>query len=689
MRFHSEDQRPRWNQLKKDEDKKRDKRSDVSKRIVPNPRSRHPLMLWIIASFIVFMGFNLYFQSRETRVEIPYTRFIEEIEAGNLAAIDITDRHVEGELATTATVILNGSPVDFIQFETWLLFEDNPELLGLIREHSPDAVVNGLPPSTNWGGVAFSILPLAVIVIFWIFIMRTMRGGAGPGKAFSFGKSGARLLTEDRPKVTFDDVAGLPEAKQELQEIVEFLREPRKFQRLGGKIPKGALLVGPPGTGKTLLARAVAGEAEVPFLSISGSDFVEMFVGVGAARVRDLFEQGKTNAPCIIFIDEMDAVGRMRGAGLGGGHDEREQTLNQLLVEMDGFESNEGVILLAATNRPDVLDPALLRPGRFDRQIVVDRPELQGRVGILKVSARDVTVDEKVDFQIIARGTPGLSGADLANLVNEAALRAARVGHEAVEMDDFEEAKDKIMLGMERKSVILSDEEIRTTAYHEAGHALVSWLTPGTDPIHKVTIIPRGHALGITHFLPVDERHNYSRQYWLNTLTSALGGRAAEKIALTDINTGAAQDISYATEIARRMVCEWGMSDALGPVTFGKEEGQIFLGREIGRTKDHSEATAVLIDKEIRALVDDASVRAEKLLSANLDKLNLLAETLLERETLTGDDVNELFGVATSHEGDAAENTDDETSSGDGKDESDAEAPAPSLWPEDAEPPTE
>ena len=688
MRFHSEDQRPLWNQGKKDEDQKRDKRSDLSKRIVPNPRSRHPLMLWIIASFIVFMGFNLYFQSRETRVEISYTRFIEEIEAGNLAAVDIADRHVEGELATTATVILNGSPVEFIQFEAWLL-SDDPDLFGVIREHSPDAVVNGLPPSTNWGGVAFSILPLAVIVIFWIFIMRTMRGGAGPGKAFSFGKSGARLLTEDRPKVTFDDVAGLPEAKQELSEIVEFLREPRKFQRLGGKIPKGALLVGPPGTGKTLLARAVAGEADVPFLSISGSDFVEMFVGVGAARVRDLFEQGKTNAPCIIFIDEMDAVGRMRGAGLGGGHDEREQTLNQLLVEMDGFESNEGVILLAATNRPDVLDPALLRPGRFDRQIVVDRPELLGRVGILKVSARNVTVDEQVDFQVIARGTPGLSGADLANLVNEAALLAARVGHKAVEMEDFEEAKDKIMLGMERKSVILSDEEIRTTAYHEAGHALVSWLTPGTDPIHKVTIIPRGHALGITHFLPVDERHNYSKQYWLNALTSALGGRAAEKLALTDINTGAAQDISYATEIARRMVCEWGMSETLGPVTFGKEDSQVFLGREIGRTKDHSEATAVLIDKEIRTLVDSASDRAEKLLSANLDKLNLLAETLLERETLTGDDVNELFGVATKREGDAAEDTDEKISSGDGKDGSDAEAPDPSLSPENTEPPTE
>jgi len=661
MRFHTEDERPRWGQDKKGKDEKRDKLGGFSKRIVPNPRSRFPLMLWIIVSFIIFMGFNLYFQSRETRVEISYSRFIEEIEAGNLAAVDIADRHVEGELATTATVVLSGSAIDFIQFETWLL-SDDPDLFSVIREHNPDAVVNGLPPSTNWGGVVFSILPLAVIVVFWVFIMRTMRGGgAGAGKAFSFGKSGARLLTEDRPKVTFDDVAGLPEAKQELQEIVEFLREPMKFQRLGGKIPKGALLIGPPGTGKTLLARAVAGEAEVPFLSISGSDFVEMFVGVGASRVRDLFEQGKANAPCIIFIDEMDAVGRVRGAGLGGGHDEREQTLNQLLVEMDGFESNEGVILLAATNRPDVLDPALLRPGRFDRQIVVDRPELLGRVGILKVSARNVTLDDKVDFQIIARGTPGLSGADLANLVNEAALRAARVGHKAVEMDDFEEAKDKIMLGMERRSVILSDDEIKTTAYHEAGHALVSWLTPGTDPIHKVTIIPRGHALGITHFLPVDERHNYSRQYWLNTLTSALGGRAAEKLALADINTGAAQDLSYTTDIARRMVCEWGMSEVLGPVTFGKEESPIFLGREMGRTKDHSEATAVLIDQEIRALVDTASARAEELLSANLDKLSQLAEALLERETLTGDDVNELFGVAVKREGAAAEDAEPPT----------------------------
>ncbi|MFH1688647.1 MAG: ATP-dependent zinc metalloprotease FtsH [Candidatus Eisenbacteria bacterium] len=685
MRFHSEDQRPHWNKGKKGADEKRD---TLSKRIVPNPRSRHPLMLWIIVSFIIFMGFQIYFQRKETSVEISYTRFIEEIEAGNLAAVDIADRHVEGELATTAAIVLNGNPVDFIQFETWLLFDD-PELLGVIREHSPNAVVNGMPPATNWGGVVFSILPLAVIVVFWVFIMRTMRGGAGPGKAFSFGKSGARLLTEDRPKVTFDDVAGLPEAKQELQEIVEFLREPHKFQRLGGRIPKGALLIGPPGTGKTLLARAVAGEADVPFLSISGSDFVEMFVGVGASRVRDLFEQGKTNAPCIIFIDEMDAVGRMRGAGLGGGHDEREQTLNQLLVEMDGFESNEGVILLAATNRPDVLDPALLRPGRFDRQIIVDRPELLGRVGILKVSARDVTVDEKVDFEVLARGTPGLSGADLANLVNEAALRAARVGHDAVEMDDFEEAKDKIMLGMERKSVILSDDEVRTTAYHEAGHALVSWLTPGTDPIHKISIIPRGHALGITHFLPVDERHNFGKQYWLNTLTSALGGRAAEKLALTDITTGAAQDISYATEIARRMVCEWGMSEVLGPVTFGMEDHQIFLGREMGRVKDHSEATAVLIDKEIRALVDGASDRAERLLSGNLDKLSLLAETLLERETITGDEVNEMFSIATKLEGGPAEDAGEKTPSCDEKNESDAQASGEPPSPKDTQPPTE
>jgi cell division protease FtsH len=530
-----------------------------------------------------------------------------------------------------------------------MLVED-PGFVDFIDEHSPGATLDGQPPPTNWGGVLFSILPLAVIIAFWIFIMRSMRGGAGPGRAFSFGKSGARLLTEDRPKVTFDDVAGLPEAKQELEEIVEFLREPRKFQRLGGKIPKGALLVGSPGTGKTLLARAVAGEADVPFLSISGSSFVEMFVGVGAARVRDLFEQGKQNAPCIIFIDELDAVGRMRGAGLGGGHDEREQTLNQLLVEMDGFESNDGVILLAATNRPDVLDPALLRPGRFDRQIVVDQPDLQGRKGILEVSAQGVTLGEDVDFEVVARGTPGLSGADLANLVNEAALLAARRERDAVAAADFEDAKDKIMLGMERKSVILSDDEIRNTAYHEAGHALVAWLSPGSDPIHKVTIIPRGRALGLTYLLPEDDRHNYSKDYLLNTLTHLLGGRAAEQVALKQMTIGARSDIDNATDLARRMVCEWGMSDVLGPVSFGKQEGHIFLGREMSRAKDHSEATAVLIDQEIRGLVEAAASRARDLLTENIDKLHLLADALLKRETLTGAELDELFGATKPRE---------------------------------------
>ena len=624
-----------------DETKK--KRDELSRKFVPPPRSRHPYLAWILFVFLAFMAFQLYLQSRPTEAQISYTRLREEIEAGNLQSVEIIEREIRGELAMPTTVMEDGREVSFYKFVTWMPLED-PEILDFIEEHSPNAVVNGQPPPTNWGGVLFSVLPLAVIIAFWIFIMRSMRGGAGPGRAFSFGKSGARLLTEDRPKVTFEDVAGLPEAKQELEEIVEFLREPRKFQKLGGKIPKGALLVGAPGTGKTLLARAIAGEADVPFLSISGSSFVEMFVGVGAARVRDLFEQGKQNAPCIIFIDEIDAVGRMRGAGLGGGHDEREQTLNQLLVEMDGFESNEGVILLAATNRPDVLDPALLRPGRFDRQIVVDQPDLKGRQGILEVSARGVTLSDDVDFEVIARGTPGLSGADLANLVNEAALLAARRSRESVTAEDFEDAKDKIMLGMERKSVILSDEEIRNTAYHEAGHTLVAWLTPGSDPIHKVTIIPRGGALGITHLLPVDERHNYTKEFLLDTLTRLLGGRAAEEIALEQITIGARSDIDHATDLARRMICEWGMSDVLGPVTFGKEDRHVFLGREMGRPKEYSEATAVLIDQEVKGLVDSAVDRARNLLTSNIDKLHLLADALLKRETLTGEEVDELFG---------------------------------------------
>jgi len=649
--FHRSPEKP-----PKGRDDGQDRRRDqLAKKLTAPQRSRHPILAWIIFVFLAVMAYQLYHETRPVEVTINYTELKKEIEAGNLAKISISERDIAGELGSPSVTIVDDAEVTYYKFKSWLPFED-PDFLREIEASSPDAVIEGQPPPTNWGGVLFSVLPLAVIIVFWIFIMRSMRGSAGPGRAFSFGKSGARLLTEDRPKVTFEDVAGLPEAKQELQEIVEFLKEPRRFQRLGGKIPKGALLVGPPGTGKTLLARAVAGEANVPFLSISGSDFVEMFVGVGAARVRDLFEQGKTNAPCIIFIDEMDAVGRMRGAGLGGGHDEREQTLNQLLVEMDGFESNEGVILLAATNRPDVLDPALLRPGRFDRQIVVDRPDLQGRVGILKVSAREVTVSKAVDFEVIARGTPGLSGADLANLVNEAALLAAREGHASVQMDDFEEAKDKIMLGMERKSVILSDEEVRTTAYHEAGHTLVAWLTPGSDPIHKVTIIPRGHALGVTHYLPTDERHNYSRSYYEKALTNALGGRAAEEIAFEEITTGAAQDIDIATDLARRMVCEWGMSDVLGPVTFGKEDRQIFLGREMGRVKEYSEATAILIDQEVKKLVESALDRARALLRRNVDKLHKLAGALLERETLSGQEVDELFGraaVAQSEDPDA------------------------------------
>ncbi len=633
----------------RNESDRRSRSEELHKKLKAAPRpTRSPLLMWILLIFVAIVGWKMYVQNQPTDVEIDYSRLMEEVRSSNISSISIDGRLVIGELSTPAILDYeDGLEIPFTQFRSWLLSED-PEFIHIVEENNPGATISGQAPATNWGGILFSVLPIAVIIAFWIFIMRSMRGGSGPGKAFSFGKSNARLLTEDRPDVTFDNVAGLPEAKQELQEIVEFLKNPQKFQRLGGKIPKGALLIGPPGTGKTLLAKAVAGEAAVPFLSISGSDFVEMFVGVGASRVRDLFEQGKANAPCIIFIDEMDAVGRTRGSGLGGGHDEREQTLNQLLVEMDGFESNEGVILLAATNRPDVLDPALLRPGRFDRQIIIDRPDFRGREGILKVSAKGVTVGDDVDYETLAKGTPGLSGADLANLVNEAALLAARSDRDAVMMTDFEEAKDKVMLGTERKSMILTKEEIRNTAYHEAGHALVSWLIPGSDPIHKVTIIPRGHTLGVTYFLPIDERHSWPRHYCLDGLANVLGGRAAEKIVFDEITTGAAQDLRVATDLARQMVCEWGMSEKLGPVTFGREERQIFLGREIARSKEISEATAVIIDEEIKRLVNDALTRARKLLEENRDKLDLLAGALLERETLSGADVDELFGKTAS-----------------------------------------
>ncbi|MBF8247629.1 MAG: Cell division protease FtsH [Bacteroidetes bacterium] len=495
-----------------------------------------------------------------------------------------------------------------------------------------------------WMNALVNIFPWILLIGVWLIIFRRMQGGAGGTKGlFSFGKSRAKLLTEGMTHVTFQDVAGADEAKTELQEVIEFLKEPAKFQRLGGKIPKGVLLLGPPGTGKTLLARAVAGEASVPFFSISGADFVEMFVGVGASRVRDLFEQGKKSAPCIIFIDEIDAVGRHRGAGLGGGHDEREQTLNQLLVEMDGFEQNTGVIIIAATNRPDVLDPALLRPGRFDRQVVVDRPDVKGREGIFRVHTKNIPLGEDVKLEVLAKGTPGLSGADIANLVNEAALLAARQNDKAVNMRHFEEAKDKVMMGMERKSMIISDREKKITAYHESGHVLVAKFLPEADPVHKVTIIPRGRALGVTTYIPIDEKHTYSRDYLEAMITYALGGRAAEKIIFNQLTTGAGNDIERATEVSRKMVCEWGMSEKLGPLAYGAKEEELFLGREITRTRNFSEGTAIAIDAEVRRIVTTAMKRADKIVRENLPKLHRLANALLEREILDSEEIDKLL----------------------------------------------
>jgi len=492
--------------------------------------------------------------------------------------------------------------------------------------------------------IFISWFPFLLLIGVWIFFMRQMQ--AGGGKAMSFGKSRARLITDKSKKVTFADVAGIDEAKAELEEVIDFLRDPKKYTKLGGRIPKGLLLVGPPGTGKTLLARAIAGEAEVPFLSISGSDFVEMFVGVGASRVRDLFSQAKKNAPCIVFIDEIDAVGRHRGAGLGGGHDEREQTLNQLLVEMDGFESNEGVILISATNRPDVLDPALLRPGRFDRQVIVPLPDVKGREKIFEVHARHAPIAEDVSFAVLARGTPGTSGADIENLINEAVLNAARANRDKVFMSDFEFAKDKILMGTERKSMVISDQEKRHTSYHETGHALVARLIPGTDPIHKVTIIPRGRALGLTQQLPIDEKHTYPREYLENNISILLGGRAAEELILHDFTTGAGNDIERATNLARKMVCEWGMSDKLGPLSYGKKEEQIFLGREFATHKDYSEETAKNIDEEIMAVVMRNYERAKKLLGDHIDILHKIAGELLVKEVLNGTEIDELIGEA-------------------------------------------
>jgi cell division protease FtsH len=564
-----------------------------------------------------------------TREQTPsYTDFQDQVQKGNVSEATImlsaVSAEVDGEFRDPKT-----------KFRVTVPKETLNDLTKELEAKNVDVNIKTVSDN-NWMSFLIDGVPFILLLVVFLIMMRQMQ--AGGNKALSFGKSRARLLTAQQKKATFKDVAGIEEAKEELQEIIDFLKDPQKFQRLGGRIPKGVLLVGPPGTGKTLLARAIAGEANVPFFSISGSDFVEMFVGVGASRVRDLFEQGKKNAPCIIFIDEIDAVGRHRGAGLGGGHDEREQTLNALLVEMDGFESNEGVILIAATNRPDVLDPALLRPGRFDRRVVVPRPDVKGREEILRVHTRKVPIADNVDLSILARGTPGFSGADLANLVNEAALWAARQNRKLVTMDDFEMSKDKVLMGAERRSMILSEDEKKNTAYHEAGHALVAAMTPGADPLHKVTIIPRGMALGVTMQLPIDDKHTYTREFLESQLAVLMGGRAAEEIFLQHITTGAGNDIERGTEIARQMVCEWGMS-TLGPLTFGKKEEAIFLGREIAQHRDYSEDTAIKIDAEVRGIVTGAYTRARNILETHRDALERIAHGLLEREVL---DANEM-----------------------------------------------
>jgi len=559
--------------------------------------------------------------------EINFSEFMTQVDASNVAEVTITAAEVRGKFRNDPKATFHTTvPANY------------PDMIKILRDKGVNIIVKDAS-AAGWTWL-IQLSPLLLIGVLWIIMIRQMQTGGN--KAMSFGKSRARLLSMQQKKVTFKDVAGVEEAKEELREIIEFLREAQKFQKLGGRIPKGVLLVGPPGTGKTLLARAIAGEANVPFFSISGSDFVEMFVGVGASRVRDLFEQGKKNAPCIIFIDEIDAVGRHRGAGLGGGHDEREQTLNQLLVEMDGFESNDGVILIAATNRPDVLDPALLRPGRFDRRVVVPYPDVRGREEILRVHTRKIPLSDDVELSVLARGTPGLSGADLANMVNEAALLAARHNRKAVLMYDFEVAKDKVLMGAERKSLILSDEEKKTTAIHEGGHALVGAMLPFSDPIHKVTIIPRGLALGVTMYLPLDDKHTYRKEYLETRLALMLGGRVAEELFLNQITTGAGDDLERATDMARRMVCEWGMSE-LGPLTFGKKEEQIFLGREIAQHRDFSEETAQKIDREVRKFIDNAYQSARTVLENNREPLRRIADALLEREVLDANEVKLLI----------------------------------------------
>ncbi len=595
-----------------------------------NPAVR-TLILWIAIFVVVIVLWNTFQAGRTNSHEMSFTEFMEQVEQDHIAEVTIRGREITG------TFKPGGQYTDDDQFMVF-----TPDYPDLIKELRDSGIVITAKEARENSLIQYVLgwAPFLLIIGLWIFFMRQMQSGGN--KALSFGKSRAKLLSATGKRVTFEDVAGIEEAKEELAEIVEFLSEPEKFQKLGGKIPKGVLLMGAPGTGKTLLARAIAGEASVPFFSISGSDFVEMFVGVGASRVRDLFEQGKKNAPCLIFIDEIDAVGRHRGAGLGGGHDEREQTLNQLLVEMDGFESNEGVILIAATNRPDILDPALLRPGRFDRRIIVDLPDINGRTGILEVHTREIPLDEDVKLSVIARGTPGFSGADLANLVNESALVAARRDRTKVTMEDFEFAKDKVLMGVERKTLILTEDERRVTAFHEAGHALVAAFSVGADPVHKVTIIPRGRALGVTMQLPTEDKHSYTKGFIENQIAIFMGGRIAEELTQEDITTGAGNDIDRATDMAHKMVCEWGMSE-LGPLSFGGKDEPVFLGRDYAQRKEYSDDTAIRIDREVERIVKDGIERARSILTERREVLDALAERLLEVETVDGVEVNDLI----------------------------------------------
>jgi cell division protease FtsH len=597
------------------------------------------LLFWVFVCLFMILLFNLFtVPNQHPEDPVIFSEFMAHLEKGDVERVIIKHNNI-------SAILKDGTRIQTYSVEY-------PDLVNVLQEKGVQ--IEAKPPEDNPWYITFLLSwgPFVLFLGLWFFLMRQMQMGGN--RAMSFGKSRARLLTEEKKKITFSDVAGVDEAKEEVVEIIDFLKDPAKFQKLGGRIPKGVLIVGPPGTGKTLLAKAIAGEAGVPFFSISGSDFVEMFVGVGASRVRDLFEQGKKHAPCIIFIDEIDAVGRLRGAGLGGGHDEREQTLNQLLVEMDGFDTTEGVILIAATNRPDVLDPALLRPGRFDRQVVVNRPDVRGRGEILKVHTKKVPVSSDVDLEQIARGTPGFSGADLENLVNEAALWAARLDKKSVDQIDFENAKDKVLMGVERKSMVLTEDEKRTTAFHEAGHALMAKLLPGTDPVHKVTIIPRGRALGMTMQLPIDDRHSYSKDFLYNTLSILFGGRVAEELIFKSVTTGAGNDIERATELARKMVCEWGMSEKLGPLTFGKKDEEVFLGRDFGSRRDFSDQVALEIDKEVKRLVVESYERTTRMLTEHIHTLRAIAEALLEKEVLDGIEIEKIVQRSSSLEQAAA-----------------------------------